>query len=209
LKMESYPLKIVVIHDGLIPKIDPLLVELGNKFGEESVIHFENSNKGLEYVLDNLNQKMVVLLDINFSHGELSGIQVFEDIKKRTALVYVIMITARSLNEISHPDLITMINHDAMAIENVFNYPKIIELVEKAAHKMETRVDSALEQWINSHSEADRERPYLTTRTGKVYTLTQILDEIRLQTPYGQEMEGNILMLAIDLLARGKKEIND
>jgi DNA-binding NtrC family response regulator len=206
--MESNTFKAVVIHDGLIPKIDPLLVELNNEFGEASVIHFENSNQGLEYVLSNLNQKMIVLLDINFSHGELSGIQVFEDIKQRTALIYVIMVTARSLGEIDHNDLVTMINHDAFAIENVHNYPKIIELVKTAIHKMEVRVDSALEQWINLHSEEDKDKPYIVTRDGKTYTLREILEEIRLQTPYGRDVEKKILMLAIDMLARGKKQIN-
>jgi hypothetical protein len=42
------PTKIVVIHDGLIPKVDPLLVELQIKFGQDSVVHYENSNDGLD-----------------------------------------------------------------------------------------------------------------------------------------------------------------
>lgn len=201
--------KIVVIHDGLIPKIDPLLIELHAEYGTEAVMHFENSNKGLEYVLGHLNQKMIVLLDINFSQGELSGVQVFEDIKKHTSLVAVIMITARSLNELNHNDLVAMINHDAFAIENVFKYPQIIKLVNAAAHKMEVRVDSALEQWILLHPENDLNEPYLITREGKTYTLKKILEEIRLQTPFGQDIEKNMLMLAIDMLSRGKRSIND
>ena len=152
---------------------------------------------------------MVVLLDINFSYGELSGIQVFEDIKKRTALVQVIMITARNLSEIGHEDLIRMINQDAFAIENVFSSQKIIALVTAALHKMEVRVDSALEQWITSHSDEEQAQPYITTRNGKIYSLKQILEEIRQQTPYGRDMEKKILLLAIDLLTRGKKQIDD
>jgi DNA-binding NtrC family response regulator len=206
--MKSSSVKIVVIHDGLIPKIDPLLIVLKENYGEEFVIHFENSNQGLDYILANLNQKMVVLLDVNFSDGELTGIQVFENIRKETALVYVIMITARLLSEISHEDLITMINHEAVAIENVFNYPQILSLVEKASHQMEVRIDSALEQWIISHPEEDKDKPYITSRTGKTYTLRNILDEIRRQTNYGQDIEKKILMLAVDLLARGKKQID-
>lgn len=206
--MEESSFKVVVIHDGLVPKIDPLLLELMNNFGEDAVIHLENSNQGLEYVLNNLNQKMIVLLDINFSQGELSGVQVFEGIRKRTALVYVIMITARLLSEINHNDLVLMINHDALAIENVFNYPQIVELVKAASHKIEARVDSALEQWIAMHPEEDKNKPYITTRDGKTYTLGEILEEIRLQTPYGQEVERKILMLAVDMLARGKKQID-
>lgn len=200
--------KIVVIHDGLIPKIDPLLIELHKEYGVEAVEHFENSNKGLEYVLNHLNQRMIVLLDINFSQGELSGVQVFEDIKERTSLVAVIMITARSINELNHNDLVAMINHDAFAIENVFKYPQIIDLVNSAAHKMEVRVDSALEQWILLHPERDLNEPYIITRESKAYTLRNILEEIRSQTPFGRDIEKNMLMLAIDLLSRGKKSID-
>ena len=207
--MANNSFKIVVIHDGLTSNDDPLLVELRLTFGENSVVRFENSNQGLQYVLDHLAQKMVVLLDINFSYGELSGIQVFEYIKKRTALFQVIMITARNLIEIGHEDLIRMINQDAFAIENVFSSQKIIALVTAALHKMEVRVDSALEQWITSHSDEEQAQPYITTRNGKIYSLKQILEEIRQQTPYGRDMEKKILLLAIDLLTRGKKQIDD
>jgi len=206
--MTGSTFKIVVIHDGLIPRIDPLLISLQSEFGHDSVIHLENSNKGLNYVLENLNQKMIVLLDINFSQGEKSGVQVFEDIKNRTALVSVIMVTARLLNEISHDDLIKMINHDAFAIENVHNYPQIVELVKSAAHKMEVRVDSALEQWISQHPEIDTQKPYIATRTGETFSLFQLLEAIRLQTVDGKEVEKNILMLAIDLLGREKRKID-
>jgi len=207
--MASDNFKIIVIHDGLTSNDDPLLVELRIAFGDEAIIRFENSNQGLEFVLAHLNQKMIVLLDINFSHGELSGIQVFENIKQRTALVQVIMITARLLSEISHEDLVRMINHDAFAIENVFSSEKIIALVQAALHKMDVRVDSALEQWIVAHSEEEQNQPYITTRNGKVYTLKQILEEIRQQTDYGRSMEKKILLLAIDLLTRGKKQVDD
>ena len=206
--MDNSEYKIVVIHDGLIKGTDPLLIELRNEFGQESVVHIENSNQGLDYVLKNLSQKMIVLLDINFSHGELSGIQVFENIKTQTALVSIIMITARMLSEINHEDLVRMINHDAFAIENVFHYPEIVELVKTAAHKMEVRVDSALEHWILLHPESEINKPYIITRDGKSLSLKEILGEIRQQTPYGRDVEKKILMLAIDMLGRGKKQIN-
>lgn len=207
--MKNNSFKIVIIHDGLIPNVDPLLISLKDTFGDDSVIHFENSNKGLAYVLENLSQKMIVILDINFSQGELSGVQVFEGIKEKTALVYIIMVTARMLSEINHNDLITMINHDAFALENVSKYPEILTLVKLAVHKMEARVDSALEQFINSHTDSEKSKPYITSREGQTYTLTDILREIRLQTPFGQDMEKKILLLAIDMLVRKKKNLDN
>ncbi len=204
------PVKVVVIHDGLIPKVDPLLIELNSRFGEQEVTHFENSNQGLDHVLNNLNQKMIVLLDINFSKGELSGIQVFEDIRKKTALVYVILITADEYYKIKNEDLILLINHDAFAIENVTSdYTKIVSLVDSAAHKLDARVDSVLEEWITKQSKEKREKPYLKTKDGTSHTLNDILMSIRQQTEIGKQMERNILKLAVDLLARQKTTLDD
>lgn len=205
------PTKIIVIHDGLETRRaeDPLLVSLKISFPACEVIHFENSNIGLEYVLKNLNQKIIVILDINFSEGELSGVQVFEGIRKQTSLVYVIMVTARSLKEINNNDLISMINNDALAIENVFSYPKIIKLVEDAVHKLDVRVDSVLEEWITKQTEEKREMPYLKIKGGKTYTLNDILKSIREQTELGRQLERNILKLAIDLLVRQKTQLDD
>lgn len=198
-------IKIVVIHDGLIPDVDPILIEMKTKFGTDQVIHFANSNEGLDYVLKNLDQKMIVLLDMNFSKGELSGIEVFKDIREKTALVYIILITADEVIKIKNEDLITLINHDAFALESVTaDYTKIISLVQNAAHKLDARVDAVLEDWIAKQPPEKREKPYLTAADGNSYSLNDILKSIRQQTEIGKEMERNILKLAIELLTRDK-----
>ncbi|MBC7748369.1 MAG: hypothetical protein H7Z76_07310 [Methylotenera sp.] len=202
--------KIVVIHDGLIPKVDPLLVELQLKFGLDEVIHYENSNDGLDYVLNHLNQKMIVILDMNFSKGELTGLQVFKNIREKTALVYIILITADEVIKIKNEDLIFLINHDAFALEGVTSdYLKIISLVENASHKLDARVDAVLEDWITKQSEEKRAKPYLKTKDGKTYTLDNILESIRQQTAIGKQMERNILKLSVDLLTRQKTKLDD
>jgi len=201
--------KIVVIHDDLIPNADPLFVQLYESFGEENVIHFIHSNEGLNYVLNNLNQKTIVILDINFSSDELTGIQVLEKIRSKTSLIYVIMITARTLRELDNDYLISMVNNDALAVENADNYPKIVALVESASHKLDARVDAVLEDWITKQSEEKRAKPYLKTKDGKTYTLDNILESIRQQTEIGKQMERNILKLAVDLLSRQKTKLDD
>ncbi|NOU39566.1 MAG: hypothetical protein HOO89_12700 [Ferruginibacter sp.] len=202
--------KIVLIHDGLIPKVDPLLIELQMKFGADQVIHYENSNSGLEYVTNNLNQKIIVILDMNFSKGELSGLQVFKNIREITSLVYIILITADEVIKIKNEDLIFLINHDAFALESVTtDYSKIIELVEDASHKLDARIDAVLEDWIFKQPVEKRDDPYLKTKDGKTYTLNNILESIRQQTEIGKKMEKNILKLTIDLLSRKKTELDD
>jgi DNA-binding LytR/AlgR family response regulator len=204
------PTKVIVIHDGLIPKVDPLLVELQIKFGEENVIHHENSNEGLEYVLSNISQKMIVILDINFSKGELSGLEVFKSIREKTSLIYIILITADEIIKLKNDDLVFMINHDAFALESVTaDYAKIISLVENASHKLDARIDSVLEEWISKQAKEKREKAYLTTKDGKTYTLDDILESIRQQTEIGKHMERNILKLAVDLLTRQKTKLDD
>jgi hypothetical protein len=198
--------KIVVIHDD-IKENDPLIIELYLKYGKDSVILKEKSKEGLDYVLTHLSQKMIVILDLNFKSGEANGVAVFEDIRKKTSLVYILIWTASMLENIDREDLKKMINNDALGLlSNTDDIENILSMVDFAAHQLEVRVSSALEDWITSQPEKDRNVPYITSREGKTYSLNQILEEIRLQTPFGMETEKSILLLAIDLLDQNHSE---
>ncbi|MFM9838364.1 MAG: hypothetical protein ACKVOQ_08880 [Cyclobacteriaceae bacterium] len=207
--MTLVPAKIIAINDGLIPEIDPLFVELREQFPNNEVIHFPNSNEGLNYVLTNLNQKMVVLLDINFSPGEKSGYEVLEDIRKKTSLVYIIMMTVRNLSEIPLTKLVSMINNDAVSLENSFNYSNVVNLVRDAMHKLDVRVDSVIEEWIMRHPPDKRNQVLIQTKEGKSYTMDQILEAIRLREPIGLEFEKNLLKLAIQIFSKQKLKTDD
>lgn len=206
---ELLPTKIVVIHDDMDENY-PLIVMLRDKYSDENVLLFKHSQEGLDFVLRNLGKKMVVLLDKNFKDkNDISGLKVFEKIREKTALVYVVLISANSITDFLEDELKTLINKDLFKLEKFTNdYTDIIALIDEAVNSTDMRVDSALEQWIAMHPEEDRNKPFITTRDGKVYTLGEILEEIRLQTPYGKEVERKILMLSVDMLARGKKQID-
>lgn len=191
---------IVVIHDDL-QENDPLIVELKLKYGQDSVILITKSQDGLDYVLANLNQKMIVILDLNFKSDEPSGVDVFENIRKQTSLVYVIIWTASTLDDIHKPDLLSMINNDALALlNNTGDIEELLDRVDLASHHLAVKVSNALEDWILSQPEIDRKAPYLTSRDNKTFSLDDILSEIRKQTAFGMETEKGILLLAIDLL---------
>ncbi|MDB5231057.1 MAG: hypothetical protein JWN76_1862 [Chitinophagaceae bacterium] len=208
--MEERQLKVVVIHDGLEKRAkDPLLIELEENFGDDNVSYFENSNEGCDYVIANIDQKMVVILDVNFSNGELSGTQVFDRISRKSKLIYVIMITANSLEEIAGKDIEFMINNDAFAIATLFDYEKIIGLVYEALHKMSVRVDSVIEEWIVKHPAERRQTPLLKYKDGRTYTMNDLLESIRQQSDVGKNFEKDVLKLAVDLLARQKLKLND
>lgn len=206
--MNSSPIKIVVMHDDLNEK-DPLLVELGGKYGQKNVIFKRKSKEGLDYVLNNLSQKIIVILDLKFKANELSGVEVFEEIRQRTSLIYIIIWTASNLAEVKSENLVKFINNDALAfVHSTEDYTRILQLVEKAAHEMDVRVASVIEQWICSRPKEERNKPYIKYTNGKTYTLSDILNEIRQQSSFGKEVEKNILLLAIDLLTRGKETLN-
>jgi DNA-binding NtrC family response regulator len=207
--MELIPTKVVIIHDDITIK-DPLIFLLQEKYGNDNVLLYKKSQDGIDYVSSHLSQKMIVILDLNFKGDEPSGVEVFQKIRSQTSLVYVIIMTASDVNSIHNEDLINFINNDALALEySTTEYEKILKLVDKAAHQLEVRVDSVLEEWLARQSPEDLDKPYLTTRDGKHYTLNDILQSIRHGEPLGQKIERNILKLSVDLLSRQKKTLDD
>ena len=61
--------------------------------------------------------------------------------------------------------------------------------------------------WIQSHSEDERKKDYITYRGGKSYSLNDIAKEVEQETKFGKEYEQKVLNLAIELLASGVKEL--
>jgi DNA-binding NtrC family response regulator len=207
--MENSSLNIIVIDDNL-KETAPLLVQLKLNFKNAKIILKKTAKEGLQYVLDNLNSKMIVLLDYDLGANEPNGTEVFTKIREKTSLLYVIIITAKLIDDIPNSELVTYINKDALAvIDKTISLADRIDYVKKAVHLLDVKVDCLLEQWITSHSEDEQNEPYLTTTSGQTYTLKDILTEIRQSTDFGKKMERKILLLAIDLLTRGKKQVDD
>jgi hypothetical protein len=202
-------LKVLIIHDDL-PPIDPIVISLEELYGKENIILEPIPAKGLEFIDNNITSKMIVLLDFDLGTGHPNAPIVFKEIRDKTSLVYVIIWTAKLLTEISREDLIEFINNDALAfIQNTESTSTVLNLVAKAVHQLETRVDCILEEWISKHSKEERDKPYLTTKSGKIYSLNDLMVEIRKETALGQQMERSILQLAIELLTSQKKKLND
>jgi len=206
--MVDSKLNIVVIDDNL-KETDPFLIQLHRSFNDANIILKTNKDDGLEYILNNLNSKMIVLLDYDLGNRH-TGTEVLLKIREKTSLLYVIIITAKSIYDINNTELVKYVNNNALAFaDKTMDIIDKINLVKNAVHSLEVRIDCVLEQWINSHTEEEQKKPYLITASGKEYDLKSILIEIRQQTEFGKSMEHKILLLAVDLLTRGKKKIND
>jgi DNA-binding NtrC family response regulator len=200
----------IVIIDDSFDIFDPLVVELREKFSEVNVSVINNPEDGLNFVLSNLSKKIIVLLDYNFKTGQPKGHDILLKIREKTSLVYVIIMTAKQFSTIPHEELVGFVNNDALAVvQNTVDTEEILKLVSNAVQQLSVRVDCVLEQWISNHSEDKQNEPYLTTTSGKTYTLKDVLMEIRQQTEFGRKMERNIMMLAVDLLTRGKKQVSN
>jgi hypothetical protein len=200
----------IIIIDDNFDMFDPLVVELRENFPEANVSVINNPEEGLNFVLKNLSKKIIVLLDYNFKTGQPKGRDVLLKIREKTSLVYVILMTAKQFSTIPHEELVDFVNNDTLAVvQNTVDTSEILKIVSKAEQQLSVRVDCILEQWISNHSDDEQNEPYLTTTSGKTYTLKDILTEIRQQTEFGKDMERNIMMLAVDLLTRGKKQIDD
>ncbi|WP_309608456.1 hypothetical protein [Flavobacterium sp.] len=207
---EISPTKIVVIHDN-IDETSPIMVEMSIKYGNENVILFKHSQDGLDFVLNNLGNKMIVLLDKNFYDGkEIDGIKVFEKIREKTSLVYIILVTVSKISEIDGDTLKMLINKDLFKLESYTNdYKAIINLIDEALLTIGTKVDSVIEDWIMRHPVEKREQIILKTKDGRSYSMNDILESIRQQTEVGIEFEKNLLKLAIELFSRQKLRIDD
>lgn len=198
--------KIVVIHDDMDDNY-PLIVMLKDKYSDDDVILFKHSQQGLEYVLQNLGRKMVVLLDKNFKDkNDISGLKVFEKIREQTVLVYVVLISANSISDFSEDELKILINKDLFKLEKFTNdYTNIINLIDDAVGNIDMRVDAAIEDWLIANNLND-EKPVLITETSS-YTLKEMLHEIRLSTKVGREFVRKVNNLTIELIMRNKEKI--
>ena len=118
--------------------------------------------------------------------------------------------TVNPASSISQEDFVELVNNHALAfINSSEDMDKIVALVDKAAHQLDARVDCVLEQWIAKRPKEERQKPYLTTRSGAVYTLDDLIIEIRKETELGKRMEKGIVQLAINLLSEGNEKLDD
>ncbi len=204
------PVKIIVIHDD-IDDNSPIMVELKIKYSNENVLLFKHSQQGLDYVLSNLGEKMVVILDKNFYDGrEMSGIKVFEKIREQTSLVYVILLTVSKITEIGDEEIKMLINKDLFKFESfTADYTKIISLVDEAVLSLGLRIDAVIEDWILRHPKESRDNPLIKTKEGRTYSMNEVLESIRQQTDIGVEFEKNLLKLTIELFSRQKLKVDD
>ena len=184
--------KIVFIDDNLSEE-DPFVQNIRKHYKDADYKHvFQNPDKGLEYVLENLNNKMIVFIDWNFSGHRKKGIDLLKEIRKKTSLLYIVMMSANQLGtDIPLDAIIEMMNEENFFYLDRSNddFNSVTAIIDKIRANWNTKFDCVLEQWLIRHPEDNNKEAYSEASTGKTYTWADILVEVRLQTPVGKSFE--------------------
>lgn len=150
---------------------------------------FVDPEEGLKFVLDNMNNRMIVFVDCRFDGYGLQGINLLKQIREKTSLLYIVMMSANNLSQIASVDLVEMINQDFIWFldRNNSTFHDACALIDTIATLWDSRFDCVLEQWLIRHQE-DKDK-VVFNQNNNAYTWEQLLSEVRLQTEVGKDFE--------------------
>lgn len=186
--------KLVFIDDNMREGMgNPFVRTIGKLNKDSETFVFVDPVEGLKFVLDNLNSRMIVFVDCKFDGYGLQGINILKQIREQTSLLYIVMMSANSINQITGIDIIEMINEDYIWFldRNNSTFEDACNLIEKIRKLWVTRFDCVLEEWIIRHPEDAAKYAYREVG-GKSYTWSELLVELRHQTEVGKIFEGMV-----------------
>lgn len=199
---------LVFIDDNMREGLDNPFVRSIGKFKEDATLSvFIDPQEGLDFVLNNLNGRMIVFLDCKFDGYGLQGINVLKKIREQTSLLYIVMMSANAISQIAGLDIIEMINEDFIWFfdRNNGTVKDACDLIDRIKTLWTTRFDCVLEQWLIRHPEDNDKEAFSEASTGRTYTWADILEELRLQTSVGKSFEQKLNEYYIYQLNRSNK----
>ena len=200
--------KIVFIDDNMSEK-EPFVQNIRKHYKDADSKHlFKNPDKRLEFVLENLNSKMIVIIDWNFSGHHKKGIDLLKEIRKKTSLLYIVIMSANQLRtDIPLDSIIEMMNEENFFYLDRSNddFESVISIIDRVRSQWNTKFDCVLEQWLLRHPEDNGKEAFSEVSTGKKFTWADILVELRQQTPIGKSFEQKLNEYYIYQLNRSKK----
>lgn len=187
--------RIVIIDDELSSR-HPLIIKLQQYF--EYVVLFKKASEAIELLKKHLGEKTILILDIKLSGNE-DGHKVLSELRELSFQIPVIVWTGVPENGSEFFDLI---NLNTYAIrDKIAKIEDMVALVQKADANLEYSLSNALEKWLLSQP-GDHDAPYLVSTGGKSYSLNEILNEVRKDTPQGREFTQSLVNLTIELMAK-------
>ena len=182
--------KVVFIDDNLKKGLkEPFVLSIKKFRHQIEASVFVDPAQGLQYVLDNMNSRMIVFVDCRFDGYGLQGINLLKQIREKTSLLYIVMMSANNLNQIAGIELVEMINQDYIWFldRNNSTIQDACNLLDTIAALWDSRFDCVLEQWLIRHQEDKEKVVYQKDRN--TYSWEQLLTEVRLRTDVGRDFE--------------------
>lgn len=177
----------ILIVDDTMGKMDPFVINMKINYAADAVIsYFDNVEDAMTFVDNHMAERMIIFMDCKF--GSIwQGIDAVIDIRKKTALIYVVMMSANPMSQLKSDDLIKLINTENIFFIKNTDEDGAKEKIEKIRSIWKSRFDCILERWLIRHPEIADKEAYSTVE--KKYTWKDILSELRMQTPAGKAME--------------------
>ena len=183
--------KLVFIDDNMKDgTADAFVRAIGKKIPDAEIAVFIDPDEGLNYIIDNINSQLIAFVDCKFDGYTRQGIDILKEIRKKTSLLYIVMMSANNLKQIDGRDIAAMINEDFIWFydRNNGSVEDACTLIHRITQYWSSRFDCVLERWLVRHRE-DKNKIDFRQLSGSSYTWEQILIELRLQTEIGHLFE--------------------
>lgn len=195
---------ILVVEDDREIQKDPFVREAGLLF--ENVIFKEKTCDALAYVNENMKSRIVILLDLAFPTNQMDGIKFLQELRNLSRLIPVIIWSGK--DNITGDEYKKIINDLTFGfLTKGASSKEIVEMLSNADDYLNGKIESAIEIWLEGHSDDEKKKPFLTISDGNSYSMNDLIREIRQQTTFGQSIALDINKLTLDLLFRNKETL--
>lgn len=186
--MEEKKFHIIIVDDTMGEK-DPFVVELKLDYQKTADIsYFSKVDDAMTFVDEHMSERMIIIMDCRFG-SVWQGVDAVMKLREKTSLVYVIMMSANNVNQLSSNDIMSLINTENIFFIKNTDISGAKEKIDKIQSLWKVRFDCVLEQWLIRHPEFNDKEAFSEASTGQTYTWADILVELRLQTPVGKSFE--------------------
>ena len=198
---EKMNITIVYIDDDAKMQEDAFLDDVADSVND--IQCFEKPAEGLEFIKENIDKNIVVILDWKFNSSSVQGDDVLKDIAIISVLVPVIIFTGATINA---SETNKMFQGKAFScVPKDASLDMLVTASRSAYDRIQNDIRSVMEKWILRQDEEKRNKPYMSSG-GKIYTLNEILESIRKQDEFGKETTKGILKLATELFTNNMRK---
>lgn len=202
--MEKKKFHIIIVDDTMGEK-DPFVIELKLEYQQEAIVsYYDKVEEAMTFVDEHMSERIIIIMDCRFG-SVWQGVDAVLKLREKTSLIYVIMMSANNVNQLTSNDIMSLINTENIFFIKNTDVLGAKEKINKIRNLWNVRFDCVLEQWLIRHPEDNDKEAYSEAATGEKYTWADILTQLRLQTPIGKSFEQKLNEYYIYQLQRSRK----